>query len=136
MAKFYKHLGVICLQRNATDPRQAIPDSATDATPDFDPSTNAHVLDAFSGDYNSHSLSAGVLSRNGTPVLFAADSQDRQDKSDFDTQLSAFQAAMQTYLGIADAATNAQVRDQVKRLTQGMARVCKIIKLLRPQLEK
>lgn len=136
MAKFYKHLNTIGLRITQAEERQfPVPAGATDVIV-FDESTNQDVISAFNSDYNSHSLVGGVLSRNGTPVSFASDSPEKVDRDDFDTQLAAYYTAMQNYLAIADSATNAQVRDQVKRLTQGMVRVCKVVKQLKTLLEK
>lgn len=137
MAKFFLHQGVVCLRKSAAEEAgpMAVPPDATDII-EFDERTNTAVIAAFNADCNSHTLIAGVLRKNGQVVNFSADSSDGADRREFDDQLATYYAAMQNYLAIADTATNAQVRDQVKRLTQGMVRLCKIISQLRPLLEK
>lgn len=130
MAKFFLHGGGICLRANDDEERRhPVPAGATDIVV-FDEAKNDGVIAAFATDYNSFSLSGGVLRRNGTPVTFAADGEKRQDSSAFNAALSQYLADLNAYLSIADSATNAQVRTQAKLLTQGMIRVVRIVKHL------
>jgi hypothetical protein len=102
---------------------------------EFDNDTNASVLQGLNTEWNSHSIVGGQLHRNGSPVTINADSTKTTSRKDFDSVVDAYITDLQTYLTIADSATNAQVRAQTKLLTQGMIRVVRILKQLR-ELQK
>lgn len=124
MAKFYKHAGVIGLRKSAAEELLLpIPAGATDVIA-FDESSNAAVIAAFDADCNSHSLSGGVLRKNGSPVAFAADSADKQDREGLLSEASQAVADNQAFLAIGSP-TNAQTLAQVKALSRQNNRIIK-----------
>lgn len=103
---------------------------------EFDERTNQVILDSLSGRvppfrWQDHAISGAQILRAGVPMAIAADSPEKQERSDFDAAFAAYVADLQAYLVIADTATAAQVREQTKRLSQGMLRVARMVKQLR-----
>ena len=139
MAKFYRDLqGNYGLRRNADEEaRAAVPAGATVVA--FDEATNQDILDSLDGKagfrWQDHTISGGQILRAGVPLTITPDGSTKQERDDFDAAAAAYLADMQAYLAIADTATNIQVRDQVKRLTQGVVRIVRISRQLR-QLQK
>src|SRR5690606_3583747 len=119
VARIYHDNAGAVLRFARTKAEEATPAGAAGSLA-FDETTNAALAQQIADDPLAYLVSGGQLRRGGQAVAIAADSASKQERDDFDAALTAYLADMQTYLGIADSATNVQVRDQVKRLTQGM----------------
>lgn len=131
MAKFYLHNGVIGLRKNEQEEALApIPATATGVTAfDETVAANAQIISDFDNGYSRFSYVSGQLRRDGVTVVFAADSQNKQD---LDSLLAAAAQAVadnNTYLSLASP-SNVQIAAQVRSLTQQINRIIKRLVLL------
>lgn len=103
--------GVRTMPRENDPPTQAL---------SFDDETNAATASDLIGDPIRYRLLAGVLRKDGTPVVIAADGEGRSLErmaADIDTQFA-------TYLALATP-TNAQIAAEVKLLTRVVRQLAK-----------
>lgn len=122
MGKFYQHKNVVCLRRD-TD-RDGVPGAATNVV-NFDDATNAATLAEFDTNCNRFAFISGVLNRDGVPVLFAGESNERVTKREIKDQiqdrLDECDAIIvdddAIILGV-DASNNVQLRTMVKTLAR------------------
>lgn len=137
MARLYYHTSGALLRLNVTEADEAREGSPAGSAGflEFDETTNAAALASLAGQsggrWQDHTVTAGQLRRSGVLVPLQADSPERTERQDFDQAAAAYLADLQAYLAIADTATQAQVREQVKRLTQGQARIVRLLRQLR-----
>lgn len=107
---------------------------------EFDEATNQGLIDSLSGkdgfQWQDHEIVSGQILRSGQVVTLNPDSSEVAERKDFDSVVASYLSDMQAYMAIADTATNQQVRDQVKKLTQGMIRVARIVRQFRSSQEK
>lgn len=140
MAKFYQTPGGDTGLRLTAEDESLAPIPVGSTVIEFDAATNQAFIDSYNGKlvgfgYADHSIVAGQVRRKGIVFPLAGDGAVKQERDDFDGAVTAYLVEMQSYLAIADAATAAQVRDQTKRLTQGIVRLVRLAKQLR-QLQK
>lgn len=125
MATFFLHNSVIGL---SVEPHVVpVPQDAT-VLHEFDEEVNASVVDLFLLDYNGHSVVDGQLCYKGQPIQLLPESAKKSSRKDFQSTVDAYIVKLNEYLAIADGATTADIRSQIKLLTQGMKRLALLLK--------
>lgn len=81
-----------------------------------------------------YSVVSGQLRKGGVAVTVAPD-PDGQDRADFDAQLAAYVGQLDAYLALAGP-SSVQVTAQVRLLTQGVRRLCKVAARLRAKAQE
>ncbi len=131
MAAVFLHDGIVCLWSDRDLSRLPMPPGVQHYT-EFDENTNTVLIAEFNANYSRFAFAAGALQRDGVPVVFATESNERAARREIKDQINnrlaecddsiaqadAMIAAVQPVIDGVEASTNAQIRTMVKILAQ------------------
>lgn len=127
MAKIY-HDGTNLLGLRKNDSEESlypVPNGVTEI--EFDESQNESLIQGLDEDWNAHSISGGVLQRDGSPVTINPESEDYAAQRAIRRQAGTAITQLQQIIDNADTATTAQLRQALKTEAEILQKVVRVL---------